>query len=524
MKKPDERKQFAALLVAFAIIFGLIVRVWPEFKVGVPINDGGMFYQMTLDLIANHFRLPLMTTYNQGVFPLPYVYPPLGFYLGASLQQISGVPLYSLFRFLPGILASLCIPAVYFFSVQILKDETRAAISTILYATLPISFNLLYMGGGINRSLGMLFSILTMGFACLLFRTKKWKYVFPIAVIGSLLVLSHPESTYHTIVNVALFWIVFGRDRKTLSQSIVAAFLIISFTSPWWVFIWQNHGFTPFLTAMIDQLRDPSALFFFLQFNLSGEPMLTIVGVMASIGLVVSLKNRSFFLPAWFLLCFIVSQRALPFSAVFPFVLLSTIGIEYLLGIRAEISGLATKLQNSRTIRIVLLLLIAYNLFGGLMVGIRMANTQRILPDEINNLSWISQHTPVDSRFIILTGLNGPDDSLSEWFPALSSRPSLATIQGHEWNPQKSITPALKDYWLLQSCLAQTTDCLDQWVTKTKLNYDYVYLRKIQPGPDGNIEKTAGVLENSLRTSSDYNIAYESETAVIFSPINHIHQ
>jgi hypothetical protein len=155
---------------------------------------------------------------------------------------------------------------------------------------------------------------------------------------------------------------------------------------------------------------------------------------------------------------------------------------------------------------------------SGLLVGMWFGYEQRLLPDEINNLVWVAHETPRNSRFVILTGLNGPDDALSEWFPALTGRTSLATIQGHEWNPEKSITPALKDYWLLQACLNQKPDCLQQWTAKTSLQFDYIYIRKINLTKTGAVLKETGLLQTFLRTSSDFQIVYESDTAVIFAP------
>ena len=57
------------LLASVATLIGLIVRLAAPLSVSFPLNDGGLFYQMILDLQLNHFRLPFFTTYNSANSP-----------------------------------------------------------------------------------------------------------------------------------------------------------------------------------------------------------------------------------------------------------------------------------------------------------------------------------------------------------------------------------------------------------------------------------------------------------------------
>ncbi len=65
---------------------------------------------MVEDLRANHFSLPFFASYNGGY--IPFVYPPFGLYLTGVLAHLGFDPL-ALFRWLPGILSTLSIPAFY---------------------------------------------------------------------------------------------------------------------------------------------------------------------------------------------------------------------------------------------------------------------------------------------------------------------------------------------------------------------------------------------------------------------------
>jgi len=70
MQKQKLSTDDAGRLILFtAIIFGRWFRIMPAWMVGFPINDGGMFYSMILDLQANHYVAPLFTTYNHTSIP-----------------------------------------------------------------------------------------------------------------------------------------------------------------------------------------------------------------------------------------------------------------------------------------------------------------------------------------------------------------------------------------------------------------------------------------------------------------------
>ncbi len=507
------RGDFVVLVVTTSIMFGLIIRLLPAIMAGSPISDGGLFYQMVRDLAANHYRPPLYTEYNR--LNIPFVYPPLGFYLTAFAQDVTGVDLYQVFRYFPPLLATLTIPAMWFLSSLLLKDRLRGAIAAFFYAVIPVSFNLLFMGGGITRAPGMVFSLLTLGFLYLLFTTQTTRYALPTAVSAALLVLSHPEAAYHTVFSAILFWVFFGRNRRSLWQVPASMALALVLTAPWWLYTLLNHGVTPFLSAIADQPRDSFAFLYLFQFNLTGESLLTIVGFFAAMGMIISLKQRRWFLPAWLLLSFMTSQRAAPYSSELPISLLAVVGFEFVVGIT---SPPLERLYNSRAYLNSFLALTIYCLASGLTTGLRLGYEQRILPDERSALEWISQNVPPNSRFVILTGAaSPPSDTISEWFPALTGKISLATIQGHEWTPEKSMMPAWMDYLNLQSCLNNGPKCIEEWAIKDQTDFSYIYIRKYRLSADGSIQSTNTPLEVLLRTSSDYQVFYDSPAAVVFA-------
>ena len=160
-KKPLSTNELGTLILFGAILFGAWFRIMPAWIAGFPINDGGMFYTMILDLQTNHYIVPLFTTYNHA--SIPFAYPPLGFYVGAGLSDLLNISPLVVIRWLPGIINAACIPAFYFFAKEVLNNKFQGAIAAFIYAMTPHLTSWLSMGGGLTRSFGMLFMLLTLG-------------------------------------------------------------------------------------------------------------------------------------------------------------------------------------------------------------------------------------------------------------------------------------------------------------------------------------------------------------------------
>jgi len=103
-------------------------------------------------------------------------------------------------------------------------------------------------------------------------------------------------------------------------------------------------------------------------------------------------------------------------------------------------------------------------------------------------------------------------DPLSEWFPVFTGRTSITTIQGHEWTSGQNLQASVIMNDRLQACLNQDLSCLASWI------YDYVYIRKIKPMREGNIEPRYSILDSSLRASQKYQIVFENDEAIIYQP------
>lgn len=152
---PRLSRSTTIFLLILALLFGAYARLILVMQNDFPILDGGLFYAMTNDLLANHWHLPLTTSYNR--LDIPFAYPPLPFYLLAGIHSLTGFDLLTLLRWLPALLSLLTIPVFYLMARAMLESESLGALATLIFAMLPRSWEWLIMGGGITRATGTLF-------------------------------------------------------------------------------------------------------------------------------------------------------------------------------------------------------------------------------------------------------------------------------------------------------------------------------------------------------------------------------
>ena len=504
----NQRQQFATLILITAFLFGLFIRLAAPMNAGGPVNDGGLFLHMTHDLQNNHFALPMVTTYNSA--DIPFAYPPLGFYMTGAIQSITHISLLTLFTYLPAFFSTLAILAFYFLALQFTQDQIKASLAAFFYAMVPKSFDWAIMGGGVTRAPALCFSFLTLAFAYRLFTTKDARNIIPTSIFAALLALTHPEITFQTAFSVFVLALFFLRGHRSILHSLIVAVVVIVLASPWWLTVLLHHGLAPFLAALGAHPRDlATSLLYVFQFNLSGEAILAVVAMLGLIGLISDFRHHGFFLPAWIGLSFLSDPRAAPFASLTPLILLAVKGFESMLKGLGELAPIEEGLS-SKFSRYVLFGTIAYLFLSDMIASMQFGNQFRILPEERQALTWIVDNTPKDSRFLILTGDTALSDPLAEWFPAITERVSIVTVQGHEWTPSSPLIENMKAYSRAQTCLNENADCLSAW------DFDYLYIRKIRPRAEGGVQEQVSLLEKVLRTSSEYSVVYESDVAVIF--------
>jgi hypothetical protein len=510
--RAQEATQFFLFLTA---IFGIGVRVFPLLRTDFPLVDGGMFYNMILDLQANHYLLPAYTTYN--LLQIPYAYPPLAFYVTGLINSLTHLPLLELIRWLPLAANLLVLPVVYLFARQLLRSSPSAALVTFLYAMMPNAYWWQITGGGLTRSLGALFGFLTIYCALRMFQEKRTAWLFGTLAAGTLVVLSHPEWALQAAVGAALMGLWWGRNRTGLRHALLALLGIIILTAPWWLTVVLQHGAGIFLYA--SQSTD-SRLFFWtplLTLSFTAE-YVAFLSVFAVIGIFLALARREYFLPIWVLAGLFVDPRGgipftlLPFSILAAGVIIDVVAPYFLRlrGREADEWWRALELPVGKAFFGFLAIFCVANAYTvSSTISYHALTTQ-----ERQALAWIATETDPGANFLVLSGETNPVHSaLLEWFPALTGRHNLTTVQGSEWLPgEQHYQVRLKLFSQAQSCLYANTGCLSGLVDSYREPIDIIVLSQ----EDGIIPIDATPLYQSLHNSPAFRLLYANEEIKVF--------
>ena len=521
-RKPLSQDEIGILIFIAAIIFGSWFRLFPVYEAKFPINDGGLFFRMTEAILENSFRLPAYIQYNG--LEIPFAYPPLGFYLAGAISTIPGIKLIQVFLYLPAVILIIILFAFFALANSIFESKLLAGLATLFLALLPRSITWLIMGGGITRGLGQLFLILTVQQVYLLFKLRTNKNLFLSIFFSSLVCLSHPEAAIHTIGIILILLVLSVRDRKGIVLALAVAGGALLLTSIWWLPTVSRFGVAPFASAAQTGLHSANALVYFL-LSFSEEPFLTVIAVLAIIGLAVKLTQRELFLPLWYLLPFIIEPRSAPNVSVIPMALLASVALDDLIfPALAQLEGQFRKIDfqqrfQSRVEKGLFIYLGLCMLTGMYYYDLTIID-RKVSPENQEAFQWVAENTPDDSRFLVVTGNTDLfADWTLEWFPTLTNRVSLTTIQGREWLDDKLFLGRVNDIQLLQHCITNASPfaCVEKQADKLASGYDYIYIAKktARENYATTIRGDALILD-IIREGESYKQVYQSNEVFIF--------
>jgi hypothetical protein len=498
--------EWSVFLLSAALLFGMISRFLPGLQAGFPLNDGGMFLSMIRDLNASQYALPVATSYN--AWDIPYAYPPFGFYFVRLLSDVLGVSEIAALLWLPALANTFSIFAFYLLSSAILESRKVGALAAVFYALTPGASAWFIMGGGLTRSFGSLFMLLSLYWVLRLFRNGGRLELVSSVVFCSLTVLSHPEVGIHTAAGCVLLWLFYGRTRRTALQALIVGLLTLLFSAPWWGTVHSQHGWAPFLSAITTgYLKTPfwRAFIDALIENQTYIPLLIFIRVA---GFVWGVWKRNYFLVLWTIIPFIVESRSAPSIVFYPFCVLMALAFAEALPALVDYLGKRDgklEFNERKWVNISLLLIIIYLFVESSLYGFRLVNTT-LTGEEREAMAWIQKNTPSGSRFLSITGIQSPEiDPFIEWFPVLTERRNQTTIQGLEWTLGEQFYERYDDLAEVQAC--GTEDCILNWSSRTGLDYDYLVIK--ETGADQN-------LINSMDHSDKYKLLYSTGTVGVY--------
>ncbi len=516
----------AALALALGLAFG--IRAWHVLSQDFPLNDGGLFYAMARDLQASGYRLPAFTSYN-GV-GIPFGYSPLGFYLAALLDELTPLTLADAFRWLPLLATCLIVVAFTLLARSFLVQRAAVVVAVLAFAVVPRSFLWMLMGGGLTRSLGLLFALLTLVLLARFYARRRWSLAAGAGLTAGLTLLSHLGTAPFLAFSAALLWLAWGRHRVGTLGSAGVAVIAALVSAPWWGRVLAVHGPEPFLAAsatggsIFRSIDLRHAVLTLSSFGLgTGESVLGVVALLAVVGFFYSLASREWLLPVWWVAIAVLDARQGASFATVPIAMLAGVAVVHVLlpamrrawswsGAPATLRRTPGRAGWSPAVILGLMLLFAAGTALLRMPGLRggLPDLAALGPDERAAMEWVARETPRSARILVVGGTTWEIDRHSEWLPVLGRRRSVATVQGWEWLPRGRFARKKREYNEVQGCAWWSTECLENWARGTGQAFDYVYVPR-RPG-----QECCGQLLLSLSRDPGYVRLYDGRGAAIF--------
>jgi hypothetical protein len=524
-------------LLGLAMVLGVLVRVIPALAFDFPLNDGGLFYQMALELKRAGFAIPMVSGYNGD--NIPFAYAPLGFYVAALLGWTSDGVLAAV-RWVPVIITCLTLPAFVLLARRLLPNERTIIAATFAYALLPRAFLWMIMGGGLTRSFGMLFTVLALWQVHVLYTNRAWRHALATAVFASLAILSHLGTAPFLVASIALVWLACGRHRHGIVASLVVAGLVLVLTAPWWSVVIAQHGLEPFRAAQASGgsvLSGSEARWSVrlalarLTLGITGEPLFPVIFCAGLLGVIVEVTRRRWLLPAWWLLIVLADIRAPGTYTALPIAMLAGVGVwEGLVPLLRSWRERETT-RVSRTLALgrmtparwsagALTGMVAYATFAALYRSPSIPSELPFLAalnaGDRAAMRWVASETAPQSQVLVITGTAWANDRVAEWFPVLAERRSVATVQGSEWLPGGEFRRRYDAYEALAACATRDVSCVEQWSSAWRKPFTYLYVAKTMgkkglPGTD-----CCTAVMASASADSRYRRVYDGPGATIF--------
>lgn len=514
----NRKLDFPTLLLFTALLFGIIVRFYPVITSGFPLNDGGMFYSMVQDLKANGYALPQFTTYNHS--DIPFAYPPLGFYITASLSDLLPVSDLTLFLYLPALINTISILIFYLFAKEMLDSRLTASLGTLIFALSPRAFLWQVMGGGVTRTFGMLFLLLMLWQLIKLLKSSSMtkietKTLLFVILFGAGAVTSHPQTALHAALAGLLIFLFYGLHKRGIISAILIGLGVAILSSPWWLTILSTHGIEPFLSAGQSSSRTLEFYLIVLRLysplNILSIPFL----ILLYIGLWVSIKNKNFLFITWIMISYLLDPRGASGIALLPDAALASIGfIQIISWMHRKLeTNIENQLLQRKSLNLILGLFIWFILVASIS-DFQLINTS-LKSSDLEMIEWVNKNIEEDKTFLLATGREfSMSDPLQEWFPSLTRQYSRTTMQGLEWTLSENFFSYYEQLSIFQKC--PDMNCVNEWAIKNNVGYDYLII--LIPTQDDNSELSDSLrnLGVSVRSSSLHLLVYESEHALVF--------
>ena len=499
------------LLLGLVTLAGLAVRAIPVALSDFPVNDGGLFVAMTRAIEDAGWALPAAVAWNG--LDVPFTYPPLGFYVAGGLDAL-GADLLSVFRWLPLLTATLIVPAAFLLGRTLLRSDIGGLVAALTYALAPASYVWMVQGGGVIRSPGLLLAVLAIWQTVRLVRGPTRRGAVVVGLLAGATALVHPGAAVFAALSGVLLWAFEGRTRRSFAHAAAALGIAELVVAPWMLIVISRHGLAA-ITDVPSNGPDPvQALLAVLAGRVTGVPFLDPLAILGVALMLLALIRRQWLLPLWFALALVVSYQ----YAMIPFGLLVG-GLAIDLAALGALRGESSTTRPTRWIPVLgAALLAACLIIEGVASTLTVLNpgapVHALSPERREASEWVAANLEPDASFALITYSVWSGDPDSEWFPLLTGRRSVATVQGSEWLGQSAFEAQVLAHQSLQACVRPASvSCVREWLAEQSADYLYLPLGRLHgPGAPADCcaDLRAGLLEDEA-----FSVVYERAGATI---------
>lgn len=240
-----------------------------------------------------------------------------------------------------------------------------------------------------------------------------------------------------------------------------------------------------------------------------------VIAVLAFCGVFIHAARKDFLLPVWAFLAIAVDPRGGQPASIFPFSIMAmtmlTDGIAPLLLQSNRKDSALAWIHSLKTVtgRIFWGSFIFIFLYGAYTVSVGLSR-QSLNTEQLDALQWVADNTTPTDTFLVLDDYSNPLQSpLREWFPAITERRSINTVQGSEWlSGDAGYLEKMKINKGLHQCLYMDFQCI----------YDFYegdnFILLSTDHATGNNYKLPILL--SIESSKDFTLVYENTRVKIF--------
>jgi hypothetical protein len=460
------------LLLGLVAVAAMMVRIIPVVLTDFPVNDGGLFLAMTRAIRDAGWGLPDTVAWNGA--DLPFTYPPLGFYLAGALEAI-GADLFVVFRWLPLLAATLIVPAVFLLGRTLLRSDIGGLVAALAYALAPASYVWMVQGGGVTRSPGLLLAVLTAWQMVGLAREPDRRRAVVVGLLAGATALVHPGAAVFTAISGALIGLFEGRTRRSFLHAAAALGVAGLVVAPWAVVVISRHGLAA-LTDVPSNGPDPVlAAAALVAGRYTGVPFTDPLAILGFALAVRSVIRGQLLLPLWLAAGILVSYQ----YAMVPFgLLVGTLAVDLVASRREDAEPAAggwARFVAPIGIGVLAACLVIEGVASAFTVANPGAPVHALSGERRDSMAWVAANLEPEAPVAVITNSVWNSDADSEWFPVLTGRRSVATVQGTELLGQAAFYERLATHRSLQACVAAASAaCVRDWLATTPATYLYL--------------------------------------------------